>query len=74
MPLFSKGRAKKWAAHPTNTALTSLLSNGQNVISLFCTKDQWNEREWNRMLHLNPQSKSKVAYQLVNVFSTLEKS
>lgn len=46
-------------------------SPGEKVEHIY---DQWNEREWNRMLHLNPESKSKVADQLINVFSTLEKA
>lgn len=34
--------------------------------------DDWNEPQWNRMLHLSSESKSKVAQQLIQVFTNLD--
>jgi len=36
--------------------------------------EQWNETQWQRMLHLNRETKGEVATQLIDVFSALEKS
>ena len=35
--------------------------------------DDWNEPQWNRMLHLSSESKSKVAQQLIQVFTNLDR-
>jgi len=35
--------------------------------------EEWNEPQWNRMLHLSSDSKSKVAQQLLEVFTKLDR-
>ena len=34
--------------------------------------DDWNEPQWNRMLHLNPTAKSIVAQEVIDVFTKLD--
>ena len=34
--------------------------------------DEWNEPQWNRMLHLSQDTKAKAANQLIEVFTKLD--
>ena len=36
--------------------------------------DEWNEPQWNRMLHLSQDTKAKAANQLIEVFTKLDNS
>ena len=33
--------------------------------------EAWNEPQWDRMLHLNPETKSKVALEIIEVFKQM---
>ena len=68
---------KEFNQENTNLQIAMDKLGVEEVPKIGCSKvkhdyDQWNEPQWNRMLHLNPKAKSLVAQQIFTAFRKLE--